>query len=256
MISTFNLWMSRNDKRVENWPLMVTPWPTVVITLIYIIVVTVGPKILKGKTFQIQGLVKVYNLFAVVLNAYIAYELYVNTFGYYHYPCEPVDYTVNERSMRIAAAMWWFWFSKFIEMLDSVFFMLRGKYNQLSFLHIYHHSSMFLIFWIVANFYPGGNSMFGAANNSIIHIIMYTYYFIAALGPEYKKYLGWKKYLTMLQIAQFWLNLGFLLNFWRETCEFPSFMVYLITGYMISFIVLFTNFYLLTYKKKPEKKTE
>uniref|UniRef100_V5H490 Elongation of very long chain fatty acids protein n=1 Tax=Ixodes ricinus TaxID=34613 RepID=V5H490_IXORI len=39
--------------------------------------------------------------------------------------------------------------------------------------------------------------------NSFVHVITYTYYFLAALGPAYKEYLWWKKYLTMLQIAQF-----------------------------------------------------
>lgn len=30
---------------------------------------------------------------------------------------------------------------------------------------------------------------------------MYLYYFLAGLGPEFKKYLWWKKYLTMMQIV-------------------------------------------------------
>jgi len=30
---------------------------------------------------------------------------------------------------------------------------------------------------------------------------MYSYYFLAALGPEMQKYLWWKKYLTRLQIV-------------------------------------------------------
>ena len=37
--------------------------------------------------------------------------------------------------------------------------------------------------------------------NSFIHVIMYTYYAVAALGPEYQKYLWWKRYLTKLQLV-------------------------------------------------------
>lgn len=37
--------------------------------------------------------------------------------------------------------------------------------------------------------------------NMIIHAIMYSYYFLSALGPKMQKYLWWKKYLTRLQIV-------------------------------------------------------
>lgn len=31
---------------------------------------------------------------------------------------------------------------------------------------------------------------------------MYTYYLLAALGPQVQKYLWWKKYLTIMQIVR------------------------------------------------------
>ena len=37
--------------------------------------------------------------------------------------------------------------------------------------------------------------------NSFIHVVMYTYYGIAALGPQYQKYLWWKRYLTIMQLV-------------------------------------------------------
>lgn len=39
--------------------------------------------------------------------------------------------------------------------------------------------------------------------NSFIHVLMYSYYGLAALGPSVAKYLWWKKYLTILQLIQF-----------------------------------------------------
>ena len=80
--------------------------------------------------FHIDPIVRGYNLAMVALNFYIAYELYANTIGHYNWVCEPVDTSVNPRSMRIASAIYIYWFSKFIDLLDSVFFILRGKYNQ------------------------------------------------------------------------------------------------------------------------------
>ena len=80
--------------------------------------------------FHIDPIIRGYNLAMVAVNFYIAYELLVNTIGRYNWACEPVDTTVNSRSMRIASAIYIYWFSKLIELLDSVFFILRGKYNQ------------------------------------------------------------------------------------------------------------------------------
>ena len=37
--------------------------------------------------------------------------------------------------------------------------------------------------------------------NSFIHVIMYSYYGFAAMGPVVQKYLWWKKYLTQLQLV-------------------------------------------------------
>ena len=42
---------------------------------------------------------------------------------------------------------------------------------------------------------------FGATINSGIHVIMYGYYGLAALGPHMQKYLWWKKYLTIIQMV-------------------------------------------------------
>lgn len=39
--------------------------------------------------------------------------------------------------------------------------------------------------------------------NSLVHVVMYFYYFLAALGPKYQKYLWWKKYMTWIQLVRF-----------------------------------------------------
>ena len=248
--------MSLNDKRVADWLLMVDPMPTVYISIIYVIFCLVAPRILQGKSFNIDPIVRLYNLSMVILNFYIAYELYASTVGYYYWPCMPVDYSDDPRSLRIASAIWIYYFSKIIELLDSVFFILRGKYNQLSFLHVYHHSTMTVLWWMGANYVAGGNTVFGAALNSVIHVVMYSYYYLASFGPRFKKYLWWKKYLTRLQITQFFINLGFLLNYIRDPtqCEWSLELTYIKSILMISFLVLFMNFYVQTYvfrKKKP-----
>lgn len=58
-----------------------------------------------------------------------------------------------------------------------------------------------LNWWVAVKFVPGGHGSFHALFNSFIHILMYFYYAIAALGPKYKKYLFWKKHMTSLQMV-------------------------------------------------------
>lgn len=57
---------------------------------------------------------------------------------------------------QIAAALWWYFVSKGVEYLDTVFFILRKKNNQVSFLHVYHHCTMFTLWWIGIKWVAGG----------------------------------------------------------------------------------------------------
>ena len=214
-----------------------------------------GPRLISPhqKKIDTSGLIKqmmiTYNGVNIVLNAYIAQQLFSSTLQF-SWICEPVSYDNNPASLRVAAALWWYFVSKCFEFLDSFFFILRGKTKQLSFLHVYHHSSMFLLWWIGVKYVAGGSSIFGAYFNSVVHVFMYSYYLIAALGPKYKRYLGWKKYLTIGQMCQFVLAIIMGCNALRVQCDFPLWMQYAMIMYMISFLVLFGNFYANEYSKK------
>lgn len=49
----------------------------------------------------------------------------------------------------------------------------------------------------------GGHSTFFALLNTFVHIVMYFYYMVAAMGPKYQKYIWWKKYLTAFQMVSY-----------------------------------------------------
>ena len=53
--------------------------------------------------------------------------------------------------------MWWYFFSKAIELMDTVLMVLRKKNNQITFLHWFHHASMLNIWWWVMMWAAGGN---------------------------------------------------------------------------------------------------
>lgn len=54
---------------------------------------------------------------------------------------------------------------------------------------------------MLQHFFPGGLGTFHAMVNSAVHVVMYTYYGLCAMGPAYQKYLWWKKHLTSLQLV-------------------------------------------------------
>ncbi len=58
-----------------------------------------------------------------------------------------VSYDKNE--MKITNALWLYYFSKAIEFLDTIFIILRKRFRQITFLHVFHHSTMFFMGWYV-----------------------------------------------------------------------------------------------------------
>lgn len=90
-----------------------------------------------------------------------------------------------------------------IECLDTFFFIIRGRTHLVTWLHVYHHCTMIPITWAGVKWVAGGEIFQPVAVNCTIHVIMYSYYAFAALGPKWRKYLWWKRYLTMLQMVCF-----------------------------------------------------
>ncbi|CAH2257380.1 jg7582 [Pararge aegeria aegeria] len=203
------------------------------------------------RPFKLTWLLVPYNLAMAALNGYIAAKLLTASFRLrYSYICEPCRQKYDADELQIANAVWWYYFSKLLEFCDTFFFILRKKEEQLTFLHVYHHSTMFGFWWIGIKWVPSGSTFLPAMVNSAIHVLMYTYYGLSVFGPSVTKYLWWKKYLTILQLIQFTCALILGINGIRTGCEFPLWMHYMLIIYMISFIVLFGNFYMKAYIAK------
>ncbi|XP_042370085.1 elongation of very long chain fatty acids protein 4-like, partial [Plectropomus leopardus] len=90
--------------------------------------------------------------------------------------------------------------------------------------------------------------------NTFVHIVMYSYYGLAAIGPHMQKYLWWKRYLTSLQLVQFLLVLLHSGHNLFTECDYPDSMNLVVFSYCVTLIILFSNFYYQSYLKKKKQK--
>lgn len=259
--NAYQFFASGGDPRTDNWLLVHEPLYILGFVIAYLCIVVKGPQwMAKREPFELRKALIVYNFLLVALSGWMMYEFLVTTIlnPSFTFWCEPID--VNDTSkiqMRQLNVTWWYFFSKIIEFMDTFFFILRKKDRQITFLHVYHHSSVLALQWACTKFVPGATGCFAGMFNCFIHVLMYGYYMLAAFGPHMQKYLWWKKYLTKFQILQFlivFLHTSYAIRF---GCGYPKGFLWLLWLYMLTLFMLFSHFYTMAYSaNKKEKKVE
>ena len=85
----------------------------------------------------------VYNMVQVMLCSWMAIEAGVQAYksGYTLLPCNPF----NSENPPIGFVLYVFYISKILDFLDTFFIISSQSWKQLSFLHVYHHTSIFLV---------------------------------------------------------------------------------------------------------------
>lgn len=142
------------------------------------------------------------------------------------------------------------YFSKVLDYCDSIFMILRRKTKQLSFLHVYHHSTI-IVCWgaVLDSGYGGGTSAWGAMANSVIHMVMYSHYFVTSFGIRNP----FKKYITRLQLVQFAVCLLHSILV-LTLSSYPKNISIIQFFYQCTMLVLFSRFYKSSYKQKGAKR--
>ncbi|XP_045534400.1 elongation of very long chain fatty acids protein [Papilio machaon] len=182
---------------------MKSPLPLILLTASYLIfVLKLGPKYMETrKPFKLTTFITVYNILQVTYSCallFIGLNL-ISTYGLLSSSCLM---ETEDTKWNVTVGIYYYFFAKVTELMDTIFFVLRKKYNQVTFLHIYHHSLMMWATWISLKYEPSYGTVFLGTLNSFVHIIMYTYYALSAF-PDLTKYLWWKKYITMMQLVPF-----------------------------------------------------
>lgn len=230
-----------------------SPWRLISLVGLYLIfVLKVGPQLMKKKEpFDLRGLVRAYNFTNIMFNIWLAYRgIHLGGNGFSYFNCHCLDRDYKRYSVYIDI----FILSRVIDFLDTIFFVLRKKQSQITGLHVFHHALVPLSIYLVATFSMTPFSGFLIVMNSLVHVVMYSYYFLATYR-SIVPYLWWKKYITRIQIGQFCLALvyfclGYILL--PRYCNDPP-MVAVVINLLnaVIFLVLFLSFYSASYKR-PE----
>ncbi|XP_071439678.1 very long chain fatty acid elongase 7-like [Hetaerina americana] len=256
-----NILHEGGDSDTRNWFMVQSPLPLVAVIIVYLLFVTrIGPKFMaKRPPYSLYGAIMVINIFQIVANTWLSKQYWSIAWKDSSIVCRGVGERRKTQMELIGAATSWFYFMlKIMDLLDTVIFVLRKKHTQLSFLHLYHHVGTLIVSWLAVKYYPGGATIPVQLFNCSVHTIMFLYYTLAALGPKMRPYLWWKKYLTTIQIVQFFLILGVYFYIVLYQCSIPKFMVYVSAPYTITILILFLDFYNRSYKvgRNEVNKTE
>ena len=139
------------DPITQHWFLCGSPWPIVLITLFYLLSVPLGKQWMsrRAQPFNVRLPMVIYNLLAILVNAYVIYlSVKTVTAKSYRIYCHGVMH--DEDDVYLAEAVWWYFISKAFEFWDTWFFILTKKFTHISILHVYHHATMFPIWYLAS----------------------------------------------------------------------------------------------------------
>jgi len=146
-----------------------------------------------------------------------------------------------------------FYLSKFYEFIDTFILILRKK--PITFLHCFHHFITAWLCWL-GIYDENAVQWIVIWLNGTVHVFMYYYFLAQTLSSD----VWWKKYLTSAQILQFVIDLLFTTPWFYysltngQKCS-GSFATMAISNVIvISFLLLFLNFYNHAYTPRDPKK--
>ena len=234
----------------------------------YLAFVAIGSQVMKARGEPIKGLYGfkfLYNIIQVMLCSYMCIEAGIRAYkgGYTLLPCEPFS---QENSV-IGDVLYIFYMSKILDFVDTIFIIAECRWKQLTFLHVYHHFTIFLFYWLNLTVGYDGDVYLTIVLNGLIHAIMYTYYFVSLHVTET---IWWKPFLTKCQMIQFcfmMLQSGYLMLAspksntaadgtitWSQCDLFPRKIIAVYFWYIASLLGLFMHFHIQDVKAAAAKK--
>lgn len=227
----------------------------VIVSLYLVFCTLLGPRLMsKRAAFNLRPYLLVYNFSMSFANLIFFYNSLVDS----NLGLKILDFKRPGTTDTSPGVMWLismryaYVISKYLDLFDTVAFVLTKKNSHLTFLHLYHHSSVALLASLCLGLFPACHPLFiFIVCNSFCHTLMYSYYGLSLLGPGVRRFLWWKRYLTQLQIIQFLVYIVYFTIFLFRQEGYPNFL--LAVGYSQAplFTYLFVQFYRRAYLTKP-----
>ena len=101
LVEFYNQLWNIRDRRVDDWFMMSSIWPTVTLCVFYLYFsIALGPWLMKNREpFQIKTLIQLYNVFVTLLSAYMFYEICMSGwFTHYNWVCQEVETDPDPKS--------------------------------------------------------------------------------------------------------------------------------------------------------------
>ncbi|RMZ91202.1 hypothetical protein DV736_g1561, partial [Chaetothyriales sp. CBS 134916] len=260
--STIFGYAPENFRFVPGVTYMSTITETVTALTAYYIIIFGGKYLMKNrKPFVLNGPFMVHNLYLTLISGVLLalfIEQLVPTLanhGVFYAICSYGGGWTHQ----LVILYYMNYLTKYLELIDTVFLVLKKK--PLTFLHTYHHGATALLCFTQLIGHTAV-SWVPITLNLTVHVVMYWYYFQSARGIR----IWWKKYITMLQIIQFVIDLGFVyfasytyfanVYFpWAPNmgiCAGEEFAAFCGMAILSSYLVLFISFYFATYRKQAK----
>ncbi|EEC20301.1 fatty acyl-CoA elongase, putative [Ixodes scapularis] len=144
-ITLSNKIQQMGDPRTRDYPVVMSPLFVFPMILSYLYFVRVaGPRWMKNREpFKIVNIIRLYNLIMVYLNAKFLVALLGLTYlpgGRYSLWCQGITGYMDDDFERFYKFGWFFVSVRYADFLDTVFFVLRKKFTQITHLHVIHHT--------------------------------------------------------------------------------------------------------------------
>ncbi|CAH1380763.1 unnamed protein product [Tenebrio molitor] len=244
-----------SDPRMDRI-LLRTPLQLITTIAFYLFFIyKLGPNFMKErKTYELKKILVGYNVLQIFLNLgiFIMAATYLRNQSFF---CIPSDKSESPEATLALRAHYYYLLLKYFDLVETVFYVLRRKERQISFLHVYHHIGVLVAAWVSGKYFPGGQAIYVALYNTLIHSIMYVYYLFSAWNPNYSKDIWWKKYVTLLQIVQHCLIfISMLPALVNVNCTYPKGWTAIFMINVGFIIYLFGRFYKNTYLTENKNK--